>query len=192
MLPSCGLFSVNLLMKMPAKDSNHLKNRFEKEKCLYSHCFLSGCCLLWLAGKMSGLKYSFTLKFFLSGDSYGFLFSFSALPFALLSWILLIILFIVDSSSKCLFIHHMQMCCVRAKRTVFSQNARLEIQRPVIWSHLCNNWRDFFWTNPMGLIFPKVVADFEPLRSLFLQTWEPAVCQEIVEEQEIRWCQKFG
>jgi len=34
MHPSCGLFSVNLLMKMPAKDSEHL-NRFEKEECLY-------------------------------------------------------------------------------------------------------------------------------------------------------------
>lgn len=45
MLPSCGLPSVNLLMKMSANDSNHL-NRFEK--CLYSHCFLSGCCLLSL------------------------------------------------------------------------------------------------------------------------------------------------
>lgn len=71
MLPSCGLFSVNLLIKMPAKDTNHLKNRFEEEKCLYRHCFLCSCCLLSLAGKMSGLEYSFTLKFFLSGDSYG-------------------------------------------------------------------------------------------------------------------------
>lgn len=32
MLPSCGLFSVNLLMKMSASETNHVKNRFEKEK----------------------------------------------------------------------------------------------------------------------------------------------------------------
>lgn len=76
MLPFCGLFSVNLLMKMPAKDINHLKTRKGngKEKGLYSHCFLSSCCLLSLTGKISGIEHSFTLKFFQSGDRYGFYF----------------------------------------------------------------------------------------------------------------------
>lgn len=39
MLPSCGLFSVNLLMKMSANDSNHL-NKSEEVECQYNHCSL--------------------------------------------------------------------------------------------------------------------------------------------------------
>lgn len=63
MLPSCGLFSVNLLMKMSANDSNHL-NKSEEVECQYNHCSL------WLlfaftlnSGKMSGFEQSFTLVF---------------------------------------------------------------------------------------------------------------------------------
>lgn len=126
MLPSCGLFSVNLLMIMSANDRNHVQNRFEKEKLLYSHWFLSSYCLLLIAGKISGLEYSFTLTLFLLDDSYGLYF----LAFALLPWILLTTPFLGNNLSKHLIVHHMQVCCLHAKRTGFPQNVRLEIQRP--------------------------------------------------------------
>lgn len=186
-LPSCGLFSVNLLMKMSANETNHVKNKFEKEKWLYScHCLLSSCCLLLIAEKIWGLEYSFILHFTCWMTAVACIFLlFPALCPASLDSINHSFLSkqFLQTTVYTSYAGVLPTC--QKNRLCFPQNVELEIQRPftsltfaitdVIKSHRPNFTKSNQW-------FWKSWCFHS--RSPFLQTGKPAVCQEFMEEKQ--------